>query len=182
MGNKKLFKAILITNIFIHILVGAALIVFSHDSFERSHLFIGLVIILTGLPNLLIYLVGGGHKEFFKHPYIIFSFVSVIIGLIFILCDELSVVHMCLVWGILDIVRSAYEIFDAIREFKHDKLEIIEIIAGTADLILGILLTIEKEEGITMHLIIMGAALILIGIRFIVELIIKTKHPKEVHE
>jgi uncharacterized membrane protein HdeD (DUF308 family) len=178
MENKGLFKAILVTNIIIHILVGAALIVFSHDSFERSHLFIGLVILITGLPNLLIYLVGGGHKEFFKHPYIIFSFVAVIIGLIFILCDELSVVHMCLVWGILDIVRSAYEIFDAIRELKHDKLEIIEIIAGTADLILGVLLTIEKEEGIRMHLIIMGAALILIGLRFIVELIIKSKEKK----
>lgn len=182
MVNKGLFKAILIANIIIHILVGAALIVFSHDSFERSHLFIGLVILITGLPNLLIYLVGGGHKEFFKHPYIIFSFVAVIIGLIFILCDELSVIHMCLVWGILDIVRSAYEIFDAIRELKHDKWEIVEIVAGTADLILGILLTIEKEEGITMHLIIMGAALILIGLRFIVQLIVSSKHKEIKHE
>lgn len=182
MENKGLFKAILITNIIIHILVGVALIVFSHDSFERSHLFIGLVILITGLPNLLIYLVGGGHKEFFKQPYIIFSFVAVIIGLIFILCDELSVVHMCLVWGILDIVRSAYEIFDAIRELKHDKWEIVEIVAGTADLILGILLTIEKEEGITMHLIIMGAALILIGLRFIAHLVISSKHKEIQHE
>ena len=178
MENKGLVKALLITNVIIHILVGAALIIFSHEAFERSNLFVGLVIIATGLPNLLIFLVGG-YKELFKQPYILFSFVSVIIGLIFILCDEISIMHMCLVWGILDIVRSAYEIFDAVRELKHDKLEIIEILAGTADLILGILLTIEKEEGITMHMIIMGAALILIGIRFIVELIIKSKKHEE---
>ena len=178
--NKNLaVRIVFIVNIIVHIIVGASLIIFSNEAFERNNLFIGAIILVTGLPNLFIYLIGKGYRELLKQPYLVFSIVSVVIGVIFMLCDEISLLHMCIIWGIHDICRSAYEIFDGIRELRHDKLEILEIIAGVADLTLGVLLCIEKEEGIKMHLIIMGIALVLIGIRFLIELIITIKESKK---
>ena len=57
--NNKLLKSILIANIVVHIIVGSLLIIFSNEIFERNNYFIGGVLIVTGLPHLFIYLIGG---------------------------------------------------------------------------------------------------------------------------
>lgn len=175
MKDNKLVKTILIANIAIHIIVGILLIIFSNESFERNNYFIGGVLIVTGLPHIFIYLIGEGYKKFVKQPYLVFSFVSIVLGIVIMLCNELLPQHIYLIWGILDIVRSSYEIFDGIRELKESKLEIAEILAGLSDMILGFLLCFEKEEGVKLHIIIMGVGLIVVGIRFLIELIIKVR-------
>ncbi len=173
--NNKLLKSILIANIVVHIIVGSLLIIFSNEIFERNNYFIGGVLIVTGLPHLFIYLIGGGYKKFVKQPYLVFSFVSIILGIVIMICDELLPEHVYLIWGIHDIIRSGYEIFDGIRELKESKLEIIEILAGLSDMILGISLCFKQENGVKVHIIIMGVGLIIVGVRYLIEFIVKSK-------
>lgn len=173
--NNKLLKTILIANISVHIIVGILLIVFSNEAFERNNYFIGGVLIVTGLPHIFIYLVGGGYKKFIKQPYLIFSFVSIVLGIVIMICDELLPEHIYIIWGVHDIIRSGYEIFDGIRELKESKLEIIEILAGLSDMILGFLLCFEQEQGVKVHIIIMGVGLIVVGVRYLIEFIVKLK-------
>jgi len=149
----------------LHIIFGILVIIFAHDSFEKSHIYIGSVLIFTSVPSILIYFLGGRYHNKYKMPYNFFALFGIIAGIAFIISETISIGVMCLVWGIYDIIRSAYEIFDAAHELKENKLEIIEIICAVAELAFGIILCIKLEDGIYIHLIVMGLSLILVGIK-----------------
>mgnify|MGYP002515608620 CR=1 FL=1 len=169
------FDYVLLSAMVVHIILGVLVIVFSNDVFEKNNIFIGSILMASGVPSLLIFLSVDGHKNFRKFPYLASSIIAFVIGLIFILFNEITLDHMFLAIGIFDIVRGLYEIVDASLEIKVNKLEIMEVASAAGDVIFGILLCIKLSEGYKNHLIFMGAALLLVGIKFLLDLIFDLK-------
>ena len=162
----------------VHIILGIVVICFCGEEFEKNNYFVGGVLTVSALPSLLIFLSSNGFKHFRKVPYLVSSVIALVIGIVFVCCEELTPAHLFLFVGIFDICRGIFESIDAALEFKENKLEIIEIFAGLGDVLFGILLCIKLENGYKNHLIFMGVALILVGIKFAVDLILDLKRPQ----
>lgn len=181
--DNRLTEILLLTVAIVHILMGIFVVIFSHDSFEKDHVYIGLIILFSSIPSILIYFLGGRYKNPYKIPYNFFALYGIIAGLVFIFKEDISMTTMCVMWGVYDIVRSLYEIFDASREFKENKLEIVEIICAVAELVFGIILCIKLDDGIYIHLIVMGISLILVGVKHLLDFIKETNQKnKEVNK
>lgn len=166
---------IFIASLIVHLLLGVLVIVLSNEVFEKDHIFIGAVLAVSGVPSLLIFFAASGHKNFRKFPYLTSAIIAFVVGIIFIIFDELTLDHMLLTVGIFDIIRGLYETIDASLEIKENKLEILEIISSVGDIVFGILLCIKLSDGYKNHLIFMGVALIIVGIKFLFDLIIDLK-------
>lgn len=111
------------------------------------------------------------YKLYRKTPYLVFAAISLTLGLTFLLSNEISVEHMCLIWGIYDICKAIFGIVDATIEVKDNKLEIMEIVASIGHLVFGVLLCVHLSEGITAHLIFMGVAFLIVALKFGIEFI-----------
>lgn len=164
-----------IASMLAHFVIGVLVIIFSNDSFEKNNVFIGSVLIASGLPSLMIFFAARGHKNFRKFPYLLSALTAFIIGTMFIIFNEITPDHMFLTIGIFDIVRGLYETIDASLEVKENKFEIMEIVSAVGDIVFGILLCIKLSDGYRNHLIFMGVALIIVGIKFLCDLIVDIK-------
>lgn len=170
------FDYVLLSSMLIHIILGILIIIFSNDSFEKNNIFIGSILMVSGVPSLLIFIAAKGHKNFRKFPYLTSSIIAFVIGFIFIIFNEITLEHMFLAVGIFDIIRGLYETVDASLEIKVNKLEILEVLSAVGDIIFGVLLCIELSPGgYRNHLIFMGSALLLVGIKFLLDLIFDLK-------
>ena len=168
--NKSFLLTLIIVSIF-HIIMGTLVIIFAKDSFEKNNIFIGSILIASSVPSILIYFLGGRYHNRFKIPYNFFAMFGIAAGIAFIVNSEIAIATLCIIWGVYDIVRSCYEIFDASMEVRENKLEIVEIVCALAELAFGILLCIHLEEGIYIHLVVMGISLILVGVKHGLDLI-----------
>ena len=112
-------------------------------------------------------------------PYVVLSVSLFTCGLVFIIAPEISLDHASLLWGILDILISAFIIIDAFIEIKDNKIKISEMIIGAINLVFGVLLCIHLGEGVSTHLIVMGFIYIVKAIRSIFELVLALKQIKK---
>ena len=173
-----LYDWLTISTIIIHILLAVIIYIFNHAITDKDNVFIGTILLLTGIPSLSLFIVLKGHKHFSKFFYLLSGITAIILGLIFILCPEIHPDHMFIIMGVFDIARGLYESLEAGLEIRKNKLELIEFIPAIGDIVFGILLIIKLENGYYNHLIFAATALLVVAIKYILDLIfsIQTKH------
>ena len=177
-GKIKILTVFLLTLItFVGIGVAFLYYGFSHTSFDS--LFIGILLVVSSIPSILLYFLLNSYKSPRKMPYVVLSVSLFTCGLVFIIAPEISLDHASLLWGILDILISAFVIIDAFVEIKDNKIKISEMIIGAINLVFGVLLCIHLGEGVSTHLIVMGFIYIVKAIRSIFELMLALKQLKK---
>lgn len=164
-----------IITIVIHILLAAFIYIFNHTIEEKDNFFIGLILLITGIPSISLFITLKGHKYFSKFFYLLSGITAIILGLIFMLCPEIHQDHLFIIIGIFDIIRGLYEAIEAGIEIKKNKLELIEFIPAIGDIVFGILLIIELENGYYNHLIFVASSLVVVAIKYILDLVFYTK-------
>lgn len=170
-------KILLIVTVVLLVAIGVLAIVFNNASFILSKYFLGTAIIVANLPLILIYLSHEYYREYSKIPYLVFILGSIVIGVLILLSNSLTLIAICITWGIFDIAKGAYEAFDATLELEENKFEIIEIAAAIGEIVFGILLIVHLTHGIPVHLIYLGIGSFLVAIKYTIDII--KKHPED---
>ena len=111
-GKIKILTVFLLTLI-TFVGIGAAFLYygFSHTSFDS--LLIGILLVVSSIPSILLYFLLNSYKSPRKMPYVVLSVSLFTCGLVFIVAPEISLDHASLLWGILDILISAFIVIDA---------------------------------------------------------------------
>lgn len=160
----------------IFIAYGIVVLVFSGFEFVESNKWIlNLLLIISGVASIVDFI--GGHK--IKHDFnfdIAFGIISISIGVIQ-WARNADINSICLVWGIFEIVKGAFEIQHLIVELKEKEfIAIAHVVCAILEVIFGILLVIEMHEDIRVHLIVAGIVCLISATASILETIIEHRH------
>lgn len=184
---KKILSLLLVA---FYLCVGVLTIIIAvAPNIDKTPQMCGLLVVLSSIVHIFLYFINEGYKNKEKGFFLVIGIVAFSLGLIFMLSgieipgkeeevQALGIAEICLYWGILDIVRSSLEIKDIIPELKENKLNFLELAISIGDIVLGILLCIERGNGIALHLIYLGSAFILTAMKILVQIIIVKKKDK----
>ncbi len=139
--------------------------------------FLGIILLITNTHSLINYF---STKEYKKegNTNMAVSLIGIALGFVF-LFSRMELSFLCFLWGLLEILKGAFEAQKSSREIKKDKKEIAYLIISLAEVTFGALLCIHVEEGLKEHLIFLGITFILNAISVGYELIIKYVNSKE---
>lgn len=168
--DSKFVKIVNIASTIFHILFGIIIFIIAFQHYEVTQLILGMLILIGCIPHFLLYCVDRSKKG-----YLLLGTIGVAVALIAIIFKQFELTHIFIMWGVLDVCRGATEIFDSLPKVKTRKLEIIELLVSTGDIIIGILLCIHLEEGLKLHLIYFGVSFILIGLKYIIEMLVESR-------
>lgn len=138
---------------------------------KHPNWFLGMLICCSALPELVLYFVNKHYKNKYKLPSIIIVSICVVDGLIVIAHTSMATYAVCVMWGILDILRGINDVFQSAIEIKDDKSIIIKGIVGLASVVVGILLCIHLEDGILFHLTMLGVSIAILTLFEIIKAI-----------
>ena len=156
-----------------YLAIGVFVLVFANETREKNNVILGILILLSSIPHLLIFVLQGGLKNGRKYSYLFFSIIGICIGLVTIFKTSISLDKVCVMWGCFDICRSSFEIADTIPEIKkHRWLELIELLISIGEIIIAILLIIDEFEGVRLHLIYFGVVFIVSAVKRILDNVI----------
>ena len=157
MKKSKKLNILYLSLVLLYIAIGIFVLVFANDKREKNNVILGVLILLSSIPHLLIFVTQGGLKNNRKYPFLFFSLIGITIGLVTIFRTSISLDKVCVMWGCFDICRSSFEIADIIPEIKkHKWLEFVELAMSIGEIAIAILLIIDEFEGIRLHLIYFG--------------------------
>ena len=155
----KIFRIVLFTAL-------AALIFILPDFFTEHVAFIvGSVMILFGADDLIHeHMTQKGAKLF---PGGLSSIVSAFLGLLMILflhetaSDPETLIKVCVIWGSWSIIQEIYELYEVWELFREKRLGILSALESLAVIVLSVLLIFDPAEHVRLHILILGAELIL---------------------
>lgn len=165
------------------LIYGVLVLAFSGFDFVSNNyqLIIGLILVVGGIATICDYI--GGHK--IRHEFnfdLVFGILNIVFGImVMTVINQIEII--CLVWGIIEILKGAFEIQDLVVILKHKNyLAFISLGCAILDIVFGTLLCIERYEDITIHLIVVGIVFIASAISQILETVIEHKNAKKVEE
>jgi len=126
--------------------------------------FLGLIIVLSVIPEIALYFINYEYKLKRHIVSVILIVLTVILGICFIFSTTINTETICLVWGILDILRGVNQIVHASISIKKDKSLIIKALVNVLTVVVGILLCVRLKDGVTFHLTMLGLSIILLAI------------------
>ena len=151
------------------ILAATAILVLALVNVAQDRFFVAAILMISSTSHFTIFVLGGGIKNPFKYPEILFYIACVAFSIVLFVTDAIPLGTICIIWGAFDIVRSAYHMLVSFLEFKHNKWEFIEICVDIVEIVFGILLIIEHEAGIMMHVIVMSSAYYVTAGKFLID-------------
>ena len=176
---KKVNILYLVSLLVVYVAVAALAIYFgtrSTEVIEENYKIVGGLLLMSSVPHLIIFELKGGFQKKKVIPYFVLSVVGIILGFVGMYVTAIGLPTLCLIWGIFDICRSSYEIYDVIPEIKEKKwIEITEIVASVGEIVIAILLILDRVEGLNLHFYFLGAVFLLYFAKYIVAHFIEKK-------
>lgn len=142
---------------------------------ETNYKIVGGLLLMSSIPHLIIFFLKDGLKNKKKIPYLVFAAAGIILGFTGMYSAAIGLSTLCLIWGVFDICRSSFEIIDVAPEIKNNWLEITEIVASTGEIIIAILLILDRVEGLKLHFCFLGAVFLLYFAKNITACFIESK-------
>ncbi len=153
--------------------VGATLISFSIIGYTAERVSLGILFLLASIFHIVEL-----QKNYKKLParYIYFGLtvVGIVLGIVSIVVDSIELTTVCLIFGIMDTTSGLLEIFTnsvILKKTIKTSINFVEYAISAADILFGIILMIELEEGLLVHVIYLGTVFLTNGIIVLVELI-----------
>ena len=165
-------KTLLSFTLFLIYLLGS-IFIFCYEFLyvDKTYNGYAVLVIIGSIVHLLLYLINEGYRNKVFSCFLILAIIGIIIGILFFICN-FTFKTLCILWGVLDIIRGTCEIVFAAPKIKENKLQIIDIIASLIDIVLGILLCIHLNEGLHIHVIFFGVTFILCSFEYPLEVLI----------
>ena len=168
----------------VFIAYGIGALIFSNSNFMQQNniLILEILLIIQGVATIADFI--GGHKIRHGVNYdIVFGIVPIAMGIIF-MARNMNLEHICLIWGIFEIAKGAFEIQHlVVLVHEKDYVATVEIVLAIVEIIFGILLCIHTEEDIKIHLIVVGIVFILSAAKQIFATVMEYKQKnKDINE
>ena len=167
----------------IFVVLAICVFIFRETLIEHLKYFIGGLMILYGLEEVLFEIIFEG-KNFWKKEKVYLGFVELILGttLFFYPLEanhEAIVAMTCVIWATWSIIREAFEIRELVVEIKSVVLTIISGIESIAVIVLSVMLILEPGEHHAMiHLYLLLAELVLTPLVPLLDEIIEERKKK----
>lgn len=184
MKKKKITKLNILYLLLFIVYFGAALTAiilayYSENTFLKKAEMIGGLVLISSIPHIFIFFIRGGFKNSRVIPYFAFAIIGIGFGTCTMFITDIRIDTICAFWGALDICRSIYELFDVVPRLKNREwLKATEIIVAFVEIIIGVLLIINRFDGILTHVKFMGFSFIVLLINEIIILRVSRHHEK----
>ena len=162
-------------NFFYYVAVAVLLLVFFLMEFDLTTNFLIAVIILTGIPSIVQYILFKQYKSIKRIGNIVWSSLLILTCIVLLCIPDLSISTVCIVWGVFDIVRGLNEVYIIFFDGKFEAHEIPFFILALMDIVLGIILIIKLGDGLNVHLIAATISVFVNAIYRLIEVIALTK-------
>lgn len=148
----------------------------SLEYLEENCSIVGTLLMLSSLPHIALV----GMKKERKIFYLILGAFGIVLGAVAMYVHSLALNVICLIWGIFDISRSSFEIVDASFEIKEKQwFAFTEIGVSTFEIVIAILLILDRFEGIKLHFLAIGIAFSIYFVKYLIEMILESKKKEE---
>ena len=129
---------------------------------------VGGVVCLYSLEELIVLAC---KRRFFKDTYHLFDgLAQLFIGIILFIVSK-DVVKVCLVWGVWSILRETKEMSEAIDSLHERKYNVLSVIESLVIIALSFFMILEpNEEHAHLHVILLGAELVLVVVFYFLDL------------
>ena len=141
---------------------GIAVLIMRGTAGEYTKQLCGTMLIIMGCGRLIVYLACFARTKP-DNPNIISGLAMLTMGIVF-LFTPYDIEMLCFGWGVMDIVLGAVEALSSAMLVRVSKLEIIDILCAAGGIAFGIILCIKLYEGLTGHIIFLGASFIVLGL------------------
>lgn len=148
------------------------------DNYDIPAYFLITVMLLSAIPDVVMYTVMKGYKNPKKIGHIIWAGLTITTCIVLYSINEIDISIICIAWGIIDILRGLDELYTVFFDGKFEKREIPDLIIACVDIVLGVILIIKLDDGLNVHLLAATATLFVFAIRLIIELIFDLKELK----
>ena len=160
--------------------VATILLAFFIAQYDLTALFLTIIMLLSAIPDFVVYILFKQYKNLKKIGHIIWSTsVIIICTVLFFLKDDIDISIVCIIWGSVDIVRGLDELYTIFFDGKFEKKEIPFLVLSVIDVVLGIILIIKMEDGLTVHLIAATVSVFVYAIRQVFSIV---SHSKEIND
>lgn len=162
-------KKTLIKNI-VFVVIGLFILIMGGKLFEYTHLLVGISMIIFSIDELINQVI---EKELFtKHSQLPLITLQTLLGALTIVRGSTSLDFVCIIWATWTFMREAMEIKErVVGEFKKP-LKVVPFLNLAESLVViffSALLMFELEEGILVHIYILGAEFILEFVWYLLE-------------
>lgn len=138
----------------------------NHNQASLDSIFLGVVLLLSGGTSIITYFALKRWKS--KSFELAVGCILFALGFVFMF-SNLDIKYLIFLWGLLEIIKSSFEIQINLKEIKDNKLSILNVILSIAEVVFGVLLCVHIEEGIKLHLIFLGISFIITAIDYELE-------------
>lgn len=170
MKTKKVISFILeILTCIAYVVGGIFVIVVHHHSDYTDGNMLGIILMICGVLKLIKFFFSDGSANLIG---LTAGIVAIPFGFIFFF-GELDIFHMCLLWGLYEIVFGSLEIVEAFKDRHINTVEIFTILIAASELVFGALLCINTIGGVGEHLVYIGITLILTSLSCVINILQK---------
>ena len=162
----------------VYVALAICVFIFREHLVEHLKYFIGGLMLLYGLEEILFEIVFRD-KHFWHKDKIYLGFIEILLGLV-LLIFPLIIEEVCTIWATWSIVREAFEIKEIVTEIKSIVLSIVSGIESVAVIVLSVMLILEPGEHHAMiHLYLLLVELVLTPlIPLLDEILLERKHKR----
>ncbi|MCR5505448.1 MAG: hypothetical protein K6F07_00415 [Bacilli bacterium] len=165
--RKRILFILEILVVLAYIAGGILVIILRRNNARYDGQLLGTVILICGALRVIKFIFNRENVQGNLPLGLIAGIIGISFGFIFIF-SELDIMHMCLLWGLYEILFGTIEVVVTLKDMRLDPHEIITDIIAVGEIIFGTLLCIHAHEGIGEHLIFIGATLILTSVNCVV--------------
>ena len=126
------------------LIIAVMVFVFKTPLVENLKYFIGGLMLLYGLEEILFEIIYSRHHLLHKDK-IYLGFIETLFGIV-MLCALMSYESVCIIWATWSILRESYEIKEIVAEYKALAPRIISGVESIAVIVFSILLILEPGE------------------------------------
>ena len=104
--------------------------------------------------------------------------IGIVLGVVTITVTSMDLWAVCLMFGIMDVFSGFMELVTngvILKRSSKNPLELAEYVISTADIVFGVLLICELEEGIFVHVLFLTFVFMLNGILSLIKTIVELK-------
>ena len=159
-----------IATVILFLVAGIGIFFIIGKSKHENMIYLGAILMLMGIIEGLLYYSTEKKTLVYCHDVIVAIF-EFAIGIAFIIYNEGDVLTLnsaCVIWGILEIIKSILEARQIVYECRNIKFYVIvDMVLTSICLVFGILLCVHAEHGIKLHLYITAASLLVWSLTYI---------------
>lgn len=168
-------QIIRINKMVFYIPIGIIIIVMREHMVNYLSYIAGIPMLILSIEGLIYEIISKSYKT--EHNRIGEEIIKIILSVLIIFAFNNNVEIICVIWGIIAILQAVKELSKSIYELAYGQnpLYLLLLLQTIIQIIFAVLLIIEPEEHVSLHLVLLGVEMELESLRIFITFIINFK-------